>query len=184
MDRAQHMYNIEIYNIYLHALLSPTSHSLTRSVYPNHTTPPKQKPNHLNPTRRTDRRPRRRLNLHRGSRPLNPHPPNQHRNNRARHQRKPPMPHHLQNTRNSPRMRRQRNNRTGIMRKHIRQELPEPDIPRRVRLPELRVIQRIFFRKALFESVQWVFLRDGRFTRSAVAGVQAECFAEELVYPR
>ena len=143
--------------------------------------PPNPHNQALHATPRTNRRPRRRFNLYRGTRTLHPVRPNQHRNNRASHQRKAPMPHHRQHTRNRPRMRRQRNNRARIMRKHIEQELAEPDIARRVRLAQLGVIQRIFLREVFLEPVQRVFLRDSRLTRPAVAGVEADCFAKKLV---
>lgn len=128
----------------------------------------------------TLRRPRRRIDPHNRRRPSNTLNPQQHRNNPPSLQRKLAMPHNLQDTRDSARMRRQRQKRAPIMAQHIKQQFAQPRITRRVRLPQLRLIQPVVFCEARLKPVRRVLGCDGGARRAPVARVQADRLAQQL----
>ena len=68
------------------------------------------------------------------------------------------------------------------MREHILQEAEQTGVARGVALAELGVVQRVCLCEARLDSVLWVFGGDGFFAGAAVAGVQAEGFAEVLCF--
>lgn len=63
------------------------------------------------------------------------------------------MPNNIQNTRNSTRVRRKRQNTVPITREYIRQQCVEPRIPRRIRLPQVSLMQWILLAKPILKDV-------------------------------
>lgn len=92
------------------------------------------------------------------------------------------MPRNLQNTRDSTRVRRHRQESLVVVREHILQEAEQTRVARGVALAELGVVQRVCLCEARLDSVLWVFGGDGCFAGAAVAGVQAEGLAEVLCF--
>lgn len=69
---------------------------------------------------------------------------------------------------------------SGIVRTHVVQKFFEAGVPRRVRLAQVRVPERIGLGEAGLDVIFWIFGGDGGLAGAAVTGVYPESFTDEL----
>lgn len=102
------------------------------------------------------------------------------RNHSTSRQLKLAMPNRIQQTRNTPRMAGERYERVVIVLKHIRQQLPHAHNMLGMRFSPVGPPELVLFAEIVLDGVGGKFRVDVGTVASAVAGVFAVCFAQEL----